>query len=126
MRKAERQISGTARCGRGTASAIRARRPARIRALPSASFACPPIEVGTHAGPQLRDLFNGIGADREGAQVEVAGRPGRTPACIFALGGDQLDLDRDAAIGERRYADAKAVTDLQGPDQVFAQVEVDP
>src|SRR5262249_46565676 len=86
----------------------------------------PPIEIGTHAGPQLQHLVDWVGADREGAQVEIAGRPGSTPACIFALGGNQLDLDGDAAVGERRDMYTEAVTDLQGLDQVLAQVEVDP
>src|SRR5262249_34391757 len=109
-----------------SASAIRARRPAGTRALPSASSAHPPIEIGTHAGPQFRHLVDRVGTDREGAQVEIAGRPGRTPACIFALGGDQLDLDGDAAIGERRYTHIEAVTDLQGLDQVLSKIEVNP
>jgi hypothetical protein len=50
---------------------------------------------------------------KEGAQVEIAGRPGSPPACIFALGSDQLDFDGDAAVGERRYAHTEAVAHLQ-------------
>src|SRR5262249_18071218 len=86
----------------------------------------PPIEIGTHAGPQLRHLVDRVGADREGAQVEIAGRPGRTPACIFALGGDQLNLNGDAAVAQRRCTHPETVTDLQALDQVLAQIEVDP
>src|SRR5258708_14463353 len=107
-----RRISGRARRGRAAASAIRARRPAGIRASPSASFARPPIQIGTHAGPQLRHLVDRVGADRESAQVEIAGRPSSTPACILALGRDQLDLDGYATVGERRYTHIEAGADL--------------
>src|SRR5215468_9075383 len=126
MRTTARRISERARRSHAAASAIRARRPARIQASPSASFARPPVEIGAHAGPQLRQLVDRVGADREGAQVEIAGRPGSAPACIFALGGDQLDLDGDVAVGERRYTYIEAVADPQCLDQVLAQVEVDP
>src|SRR5262245_12081155 len=121
-----RLISGRAQRDRAAASAIRARRPAGIRASPFVSFPHPPIEIGTHARPQLRHLVDRVGADRERAQVEITGRPGRAPACIFALGGDQLNLNGDAAVTKRRYTHPEAVTDLQALDQILTQVEVDP
>ena len=86
----------------------------------------PPVEIGAHAGPQLRHLVDRIGADREGAQVEIAGGAGGAPARIFALGGDQLDLDGDAAVAERRNAHVEAVADFQRLDQILAQIEMDP
>jgi hypothetical protein len=52
----------------------------------------PPIQVGAHAGADLRHIFNRGRADRECAQVEIA-----VSACIFAFGRDELYLDRDAA-----------------------------
>src|SRR5262249_36720437 len=32
-----------------------------------------PVQIGAHAGAQLRHLLDGVGADREGPQVEIAG-----------------------------------------------------
>jgi len=39
-------------------------------------------------------------------------------ASIFALGGDQADLDGEAAVGERRNSHAEAVADLQRLDSL--------
>src|SRR5262249_32784891 len=91
-----------------------------------ASFAGSPIQVGAHARAQLGYLLHRVGADRERAQVEVAGGAGRAPARIFALGGDQPDLDGDAAVAERGNPHAEAVADLQRLHQVLAQIEMDP
>src|SRR5215831_7617948 len=91
-----------------------------------ASLAHPPVQVSAHAGTQLRHLVDRVGADRERAQVEIAGGAGGAPACIFAFGGDQFDLDGDATVGERRYAYVEAVADLQRFDEILAQIEVDP
>src|SRR6185436_19728993 len=71
-------------------------------------------------------LVDRVGADRERAQVEIAGGTGGAPACIFAFGGDQLDLDGDAPVGERRNAYVEAVADFQRLDQILAQIKVDP
>src|ERR1700756_3181158 len=76
--------------------------------MSQALSARPPIQIGAHAGTQLRHLVDRVGADRERAQVEIAGGAGGAPACIFAFGGDQLDLDGDAAGGERRNAHIEA------------------
>src|SRR5262249_29393095 len=103
-----------------SASAIRGARPAGSPFSPRCSSARPPIQIGAHAGPQLRHLVDRVSADRERAQVEVTGGTGGAPARIFALGGDQLDLDGDAAVRKRRYPHAEAVTDLQVLDQVLA------
>src|SRR5262249_18696735 len=108
------------------ASAIRAPRPTEIRIWPSASFACPPVQINAHARPQLRHLVDRIGANRESPKVEIAGRPGGTPARVFALGGNQLNLDSDTPIAKRRYTHTEAVADLQLLDEIFAKVEVDP
>src|SRR5262249_40919027 len=94
--------------------------------LMSQALSARPIQVGAHAGAQLRHLVDRVGADRERAQVEIAGGAGGAPACIFAFGGDQFDLDGDAAVGERRDAYVEAVADLQRFDEIFAQIEVDP
>src|SRR5215475_543119 len=80
-----------------------------------ASFAGSPIQIGAHAGTQLQHLLDRVGADRKRAQVEIAGGAGGAPARIFALGGDQLDLDGDAAVGERRDAYLETVAHLQHP-----------
>src|SRR6516225_6969079 len=85
----------------------------------------PPIQVGAHAGAELRHLVDRVGADRERAQVEIAGGAGGAPARVFAFGGDEFDLDGDAAVGERRDAYVEAVADLQRFDEIFAQIEVD-
>jgi multidrug efflux pump subunit AcrA (membrane-fusion protein) len=72
-----------------------------FRLMREALSARPPIQVGAHAGAELRHLVDRVGADRERAQIEVAGGAGSAPARIFAFGGDQFDLDGDAAVGER-------------------------
>jgi hypothetical protein len=43
----------------------------------------PPIQVGAHAEANLRHFVDRVRADRERAQVEIAGG---APACIFAFG----------------------------------------
>src|SRR5262249_12753189 len=78
----------------------------------SASLARPPVQVSAHAGTQLRHLVDRVGADRERAQVEIAGGAGGAPARIFAFSGDEFDLDGDAAVGERRDAYVEAVAEL--------------
>src|SRR6516162_1111769 len=97
-----------------------------FRLMSRALSARPPIQVGAHAGAQLRHLVDRVGADRERAQVEIAGGAGGAPARVFAFGGDQFDLNGDAAVGERRDAYVEAVADLQRFDEIFAQIEVDP
>src|SRR5271163_4315751 len=94
--------------------------------LIGASLARPPVQISAHAGAQLRHLVDRIGANRKRAQVEIAGGAGGAPACIFALGGDELDLDGDTPVGERRDAHIEAVADFQRLDQIFAQIEMDP
>src|SRR5262249_47768201 len=47
-------------------------------------------------------------------------------ARVFALGGDQPDLDGDAAVAERRNAHAETVAELERLDQVLSQIEMDP
>src|SRR5215472_13657205 len=86
----------------------------------------PPVQVGAHAGAQLRHLVDRVGADRECAQVEIAGGAGGAPARVFAFGGDEFDLDGDAAVGQCRDAYVEAVADLQRFDEILAQIEVDP
>src|SRR5258708_8528056 len=123
-RTAVRRRSGSAPRDRAAAIAIRVLRPARIPAAAALSSA--PVQIGAHAGPQLRHLVDRISADREGAKVEVAGGAGGAPTRIFSLGGDQLDLDCDAAVTECRNADVEAVANLERLYQVLAQVQVDP
>src|SRR5262249_53450315 len=67
-----------------------------------------------------------VRANLKRAQVEIAGGAGGAPARIFAFGGDQPDLDGDAAVTQRRNSHVEAVADLQRLDQVLAQLEVDP
>src|SRR5262249_54211895 len=99
---------------------------ARIRALVPVSSTLLPVRIRTHARSQLRYLFDGISADGKRPQIEIAGGAGGAPARIFAFGGDQPDLDGDAAVTSRRNSHAESVADLQRLDQVLAQVEVDP
>src|ERR1700730_8036226 len=120
-RKSARRRSRSAPRGRAAASAIRVWRPGGIRAWPEASSATVPIQIGAHARAQLRYLLDRVSADGERAQVEIAGGARGTPARIFALGGDQPDLDGDAAAGERRDAHVEAVADLERLHQVLAQ-----
>src|SRR5262249_59327150 len=103
--------------GRAAAIAIRAWRPAGTRASARVSWARPPVQIGAHARPQLRHLIDRVSADRERAQVEIAGGAGRAPARIFALGGDQLDLDGDAAVGGRGAVRARTAALLPPPLQ---------
>src|ERR1700760_5058491 len=101
MRIAARRRSAAAPRGRATTSAIRAARRARSRALMPDSLPGLPVEIGAHARPQLRHGLDWIGADREGSKIEITGRARGAPARIFALGRDQLDLDRHDAVAER-------------------------
>src|SRR5262245_49601999 len=78
-----------------------------------ASLARAPIQIGAHARAQLRHLVDGIGADRERAQVEIASGARGAPARVLALGRDQPDLDGDAPVGERRNADVEAIAHFQ-------------
>ena len=48
------------------------------------------------------------------------------PARIFALGCNELHLNGDATVVKRRNAHVEAIANFQRPDQVLAQVEVDP
>src|SRR5437016_14527590 len=105
--------------GHAAAIAIRAGRRARTPASAPASSARPPVRIGAHAGTQLWHLVDRIGADRERPQVEVAGGAGGAPARILALGGDELDLDGDTAIVERRNVHAEAIADLQRLHQIL-------
>src|SRR5262252_7166164 len=126
MQTAARRRSGASRRDRAAAIAARAERPEEIPAWPCASFSRPPIQIGAHARPQLRYLFDRVRADRERAQVEIASGAGGAPARILALGSDELDLGGNVTIAERRNAHADAITDLQRLYQVLAHVEVDP
>src|SRR5690349_16801395 len=96
-RRAARRTSGSAPCDRARAIGARAGRPGRSRAAAAVSWPGPPIEIGAHAGPELRHLLDGIGADRERTQVEIAGRASGAPARVFAFGRDQLYFNGDAA-----------------------------
>src|SRR5580704_16709303 len=125
-RKSARRRSRSAPRGRAAASAIRVWRPGGIRAWPEASSATVPIQIGAHARAQLRYLLDRISADGERSQAEIAGGARGTPARIFALGGDQPDLDGDAAAAEGGNAHAETVADLQRLDQILTQIEVDP
>src|SRR5262249_43581019 len=78
-----------------------------FRLMCQALSARPPIQVGAHAGAELRHFLDRVGADRERAQVEIAGGAGGAPARIFAFGGDQFDLDGDAAVGGGRESDVE-------------------
>src|SRR5262249_5366827 len=113
---AARRRSRLAPYGRAAGSAIRAARPKGSRVLEAVSFAHPPIQISAHARPQLRHLVDRVGADREGSKVEVAGGAGGAPARIFSLGSNQLDLDRNTAVAERRNSYAEAVPDLDSFD----------
>src|SRR4029077_15026607 len=110
----------------GTASAIRAARLKGIRVSAAVSFTRPPIQIGAHAGTQFGNLVEGIGPDRECPQVEIAGGTRGAPARIFALGGNELDLDGDAAVAERRNAHVETIADLERLDQILPQIEVNP
>src|SRR5258708_39883400 len=123
-RTAVRRRSGSAPRDRAAAIAIRVLRPARIPA--AAALSSTPVQIGAHAGPQLRHLVDRIGADREGAKVKIAGGAGSAPARIFTLGGDQLDLDSDAAVGERRDAGVAAGANLERLGPGLAPSQVDP
>src|SRR5262249_4261819 len=94
--------------------------------FPVASSALPPVQIGAHSGPQLRDLVDRVGAYRERAQVKVSDCTGASPACIFALCRDLLDLYEDAPVAERRNANSEPIADLELLDQILAQIEVDP
>src|SRR6202035_1884532 len=109
---------------RGTASGTRVGRPAKIRVLTPASLPRPPVEIGAHSRSQLRHRLDRIGADRERPQVEIARSTRGSPARIFALGCNQLDLDRDAAVGEGRNTDVETVADLQSLDEILAKIEM--
>src|SRR5262245_45031287 len=121
-----RRRSGSAPHDRAAATATRAGRPARTRASRPAASALAPFHVGAHAGAQLRHLFDRIGADRERPQVEIPGGAGGAPACVLALGRNELDLDGDAAVAERGNAHVEPLAELQRLYQVLAQIEVDP
>src|SRR5215831_7476883 len=86
--------------------------------LPRASLARRSIHIGAHPGAQLRNALDRVRANLKRAQVEVAGGAGGAPARVFALGGDQPDLDGDAAVAERRNAHAETVAELERLDQV--------
>src|SRR5262249_30358441 len=75
---------------------------------------------------ELQHLVDRVGADRKRPQVEIAGGAGSTPARIFALGGDQLDFNSDAAVAEGWNSNVEAVADFQRLDQILTQIEVDP
>src|SRR5438105_6979929 len=100
----------------------------RARSPPSApaSSALLPFHIRAHAGPQLRHLLDRIGADGECPQVEIAGGAGGAPARVFALGGDEPDLDGDAAVTQCWNSHVEAVADLEILDQVLTQIEVHP
>src|SRR3954462_6188409 len=95
--------------------------PGEPASSPGYAFWSPPIEIGAHAGPELRHLLEGIDADRERAQVEIAGRASGAPARIFAFGRDQLYFNGDAAVAERRDTHVEAVANFQRFHQIFAQ-----
>src|SRR5262249_51359669 len=94
--------------------------------LAAASSARRPVHIGAHTGAQLRHLLDRVRANLKRPQVEIAGGAGGAPARIFAFGGDQPDLDGDAAIAERRNAHAETVAELERLDQVLSQIETDP
>src|SRR5262249_30684906 len=123
---AARRRSRSAPRDHGTASAIRAARLKGSRVSAAVSLARPPIQVSAHARPQLWYLIDGIGSDRKCAQIEIARRACCAPARIFALGCDQLDLNGDAAVGERGNAHVETIAHLDGLDEVLPQVEMNP
>src|SRR5262249_16620919 len=95
-----------------------------VRALSRCSSR--PIRVDAHAWPQTVDLLHRIGANGEGPQIEIAGSAGRTPAGIFALGGDDLDFGNDPAVAESRDTDREAIAELEPGHQILAQRKPDP
>src|SRR5690348_5523913 len=121
--------SGTPNIKISAARSCSSQRNSRLATKRNPGFGCrlmrealtprPPVQIGAHAWTQLGDLLDRVSADRERAQVEIAGCAGGAPARIFALGGNQPDFDRDAAVGECRDADIEAVADLQRPDEIL-------
>jgi hypothetical protein len=76
-----------------------------------------PIGIDLIPRPQPIDLFDRIGAIRKGAQIEIAGRPNRAPAGIFAFRLDHAQFCRNLA--ERRNIDREPAPQLS--DQILAQ-----
>jgi hypothetical protein len=85
-----------------------------------------PVGIDAHARPQPGHGLDGVSADLEGAQVEVAGRAGRAPAGILATRGDLAYLDGDGLVAQGRRAHVEAVANLEVLHEVFAQVEAQP
>ena len=86
-----------------------------------------PVGVDAHARPKALDRLRRIGADLEGAEVEIAARARRAPAGVFALGADHAHLQRDDAIVQAP-APARSILDahLEVAQQVLAQIELHP
>src|ERR1700690_268425 len=111
MRTAACRRSAVMPRDRAAASGTRVARPAGNRAWMPNSLPRPPVEIGAHAWSELGHGLNRIGADRKCPEVEIAGSARGAPARIFALGRNQLDLDRDNPVTERRNMDVELVAD---------------
>src|SRR5262249_30803717 len=85
-----------------------------------------PVGVRAHARPQARNLLDGISADGEGSEVKVAGGPGRAPTRILTLRRDELDLGHDLPVAKSGKSNLDAIAELQGLDEVLAQIEPQP
>src|SRR5262249_41660728 len=108
-------------------TAVRAWQPARNQARPAPSRRPPlPVGIDAHSRPQTLDLVHWVGADGKGPQIEIAGRAGRTPTGVFALGRDDADLDSDPLVLQRWNADRETIADFETGHKVFAQRKADP
>src|SRR3954465_5673452 len=126
MQTEENRRSEAAARDHETANGTRAARPAGIRALIQASWPGPPAEIGAHSRSKLGYRLHWIGADRKRPQVESPGGARGPPARIFALGRDELDLNRDGAVPECRNADIEAIADLEAFHEILAKIEMHP
>src|ERR1700722_16862848 len=85
-----------------------------------------PVEIGAHPRSQLGHRLDRVGADRKRPQVEIACSASGPPTRIFALGRNELDLDRDRAFSESRNTDIKSIADLQVLHEILAKIEMNP
>src|ERR1700722_18453613 len=119
MQTAARRRSEASPPGRETAIGIRAARPEEIRAVEPPSLPGTPVEISAHSRSQVRHGLDRVGPDRKCPQVEVPRRARGTPARIFALGCNEFDLDRDAAITEGRNTNVESIADFQRLHQIL-------
>ena len=69
---------------------------------------------------------DGIGANLEGAQIEVAGGARRSPARIFAARRNRLHPHFYDLVVKRRDPHRKFIADFQISRKIFAQIETKP